>query len=83
MTSINTNNDVNYDKSCIKGMLVPVLRIVGTAADSLNIDEPSSEYPWLKQESIHMALGYPGDAVREKIVLPVGDQAHYSKSHSL
>lgn len=64
---------VYHGEPCIKGTRVPVAIIVGSIADGMSVDEILEEYPQLQRESVHAVLAYAADAVRQEIILPLGE----------
>lgn len=69
---ITIDKDIHHGEPCIKGTRVPVTIIVGSIADGMSVDEILEEYPQLQRESVHAALAYAADAVRQEIILPLG-----------
>ena len=55
---------------CIRGLRMPVFRVVGMVADGMSHEEILSAYPYLEAEDIREALRYAAAAVRER-ELPV------------
>jgi uncharacterized protein (DUF433 family) len=55
---------------CIRGLRIPVARVVTMVAEGMNDEEILAAYPYLEKEDIREALRYAAAAVRER-ELPV------------
>ena len=55
---------------CIRGLRMPVARVIGMVAEGMSDDEILTAYPYLEKEDIREALRYAAAAVRER-ELPV------------
>ncbi len=55
---------------CIRGLRMPVARVIGMVAEGMSNDEILTAYPYLEKEDIREALRYAAAAVRER-ELPV------------
>jgi uncharacterized protein (DUF433 family) len=55
---------------CIRGLRMPVSRVVAMVADGMSVQDILSEYSYLEDEDIREALKYAAAAVRER-ELPV------------
>ena len=55
---------------CIRGLRMPVARVVNMVAEGMTDDEILAAYPYLEKEDIREALRYAAAAVRER-ELPV------------
>lgn len=55
---------------CIRGLRMPVARVVSMVAEGMSDDEILAAYPYLEKEDIREALRYAAAAVRER-ELPV------------
>ena len=55
---------------CIRGLRMPVARVVNMVAEGMSEDEILAAYPYLEKEDIREALRYAAAAVRER-ELPV------------
>jgi len=55
---------------CIRGLRMPVFRVVGMVADGMTHQEILAAYPYLEEDDIREALHYAAAAVRER-ELPV------------
>ena len=55
---------------CIRGLRMPVARVIGMVAEGRSNDEILTAYPYLEKEDIREALRYAAAAVRER-ELPV------------
>jgi uncharacterized protein (DUF433 family) len=51
---------------CVRGLRIPVARVVGMVADGMAETEILAAYPDLQREDIPEALRYAADAVRER-----------------
>ena len=58
---------------CIKGTRVPVSIIVASIADGDTEEVLLASYPSLTREDIRAALKYAAEAVRENLLLPLGE----------
>ena len=57
---------------CIRGLRIPVARVVSVVADGMIHQQILADYPDLEEEDIREALGYAARAVRER-ELPVSE----------
>lgn len=55
---------------CIRGLRMPVSRVVNMVAEGMSEEEILAAYPYLEKEDIREALRYAAAAVRER-ELPV------------
>lgn len=55
---------------CIRGLRMPVARVVGMVAEGMSDEEILAAYPYLEKDDIREALRYAAAAVRER-ELPV------------
>lgn len=55
---------------CIRGLRMPVARVVNMVAEGMTEEEILAAYPYLEREDIREALRYAAAAVRER-ELPV------------
>ena len=55
---------------CIRGLRMPVARVVNMVAEGMSEDDILAAYPYLEKEDIREALRYAAAAVRER-ELPV------------
>ena len=55
---------------CIRGLRMPVARVVSMVAEGMSDEEILNAYPYLEKEDIREALRYAAAAVRER-ELPV------------
>lgn len=53
---------------CIRGLRIPVSRIVSMLADGRTIERILADYPDLEPDDIPAALHYAADALRERII---------------
>ena len=51
---------------CIRGLRIPVSRVVSMVADGMTHQEIRSAYPDLEEEDIRETLRYAANAVRER-----------------
>jgi uncharacterized protein (DUF433 family) len=58
---------------CIKGTRIPVSIIVGSIADGDTPEILLRAYPSLSPEDLQAALKYAAEAVRENLLLPLGE----------
>jgi len=58
---------------CIKGTRIPVSIIVGSIADGDTQEVLLRAYPSLLREDLQAALKYAAEAVRENLLLPLGE----------
>jgi len=58
---------------CIKGTRIPVSIIIGTIADGDTPEILLRAYPSLSPEDLQAALKYAAEAVRENLLLPLGE----------
>ena len=57
---------------CIRGLRIPVSRVVSMIAEGMNHGQILADYPDLEEEDIREALRYAASAVRER-ELPVSE----------
>jgi uncharacterized protein (DUF433 family) len=57
---------------CIRGLRIPVARVVTMIAEGMNHAQILADYPDLEEEDIREALRYAASAVRER-ELPVSE----------
>ena len=57
---------------CIRGLRIPVSRVVSMVAEGMTHSEILADYPDLEEEDIREALRYAASAVRER-ELPVSE----------
>jgi uncharacterized protein (DUF433 family) len=58
---------------CIRGTRIPVSVIVGSIADGDTEEVLLHAYPSLSREDLRAALKYAAEAVRENLLLPLGE----------
>jgi uncharacterized protein (DUF433 family) len=51
---------------CIRGLRIPVAKIIGMVADGMTATDILAAYPDLERDDIQEALHYAADAVRER-----------------
>lgn len=51
---------------CIRGLRMPVARVVAMVADGMTHEEILSAYPYLEEEDIRESLRYAAAALRER-----------------
>ena len=51
---------------CMRGLRIPVARVVGMVAEGMTQEEIRRDFPDLEAEDIHAALLYAAEAVRER-----------------
>jgi uncharacterized protein (DUF433 family) len=57
---------------CIRGLRIPVARVVSMVAEGMSHQQILADYPDLEEEDIREALRYAASAVRER-ELPVSE----------
>ena len=57
---------------CIRGLRMPVARVVGMVAEGMSYEKILEDYPDLEEEDIREALRYAAAALRER-ELPVSE----------
>jgi uncharacterized protein (DUF433 family) len=57
---------------CIRGLRIPVSRVVSMIAEGMSHEQILADYPDLEEEDIREALRYAASAVRER-ELPVSE----------
>ncbi|MGH3442561.1 MAG: DUF433 domain-containing protein, partial [Nitriliruptorales bacterium] len=63
---ITTDPQVMGGIPCIRGMPVPVAKVVGMLADGMSVEEIIADFPYLEEADITEALRYAAEAVRER-----------------
>jgi uncharacterized protein (DUF433 family) len=53
---------------CIRGLRIPVSRVVAMVADGMRPDEILRDYPDLEEADIPAALKYAAEALQERVV---------------
>ena len=60
---------VCHGKACIKGTRIMVSVLLDNLAEGHSVDQILKNYPSLKKEDIHAALGYAAGLAKEEIIV--------------
>ena len=65
---ITVDPEVMGGKPCIRGLRLPVSRVLGLRAAGESEETILSAYPYLEREDIHAALAYAASLAEEEVV---------------
>ena len=64
-------SDLHHGDPCIKGMRIPVARVIGSLADGMTPAQIREAYPQLTDEDIRAALAYAAELTHEDLFFPL------------